>query len=351
MAELSDGVRGAARRRRHARGADRGLHLEPARPARQADGRAQRARATTTAWPRCSTTPCRRASCARSTAPRCTRPPRRPTCWRCSSAGGPPRSASGSIEPSPPARVTPSVPRMRRIALAAAMLGSCGAAAGAALAADQEVAARNIAFTPGDGGRCSRATRSRSATTTARSSTTSSSPTSRPAARRRARAGRCSAPSAAAEQRDAPYDFFCSLHPGMSGRVYVNATGHGADPVADRDRDASTAPHGHRRRRTATATATATAGPAGPRAPARRRSRALPPRGGRRRDAALGDRRPARLRAARPALPPPRRRGCGSTSRRPPPCAARCAGARRARGASGPSACCASAAWPPARAR
>jgi hypothetical protein len=29
----------------------------------------------------------------------------------------------------------------------------------------------------------------------------------------------------AVEQRDAPYVFFCSLHPGMSGRVYVNATG------------------------------------------------------------------------------------------------------------------------------
>ena len=40
------------------------------------------------------------------------------------------------------------MPRLRRIALAAALISSGGAAAGAALAADREVVARNNAFTP-----------------------------------------------------------------------------------------------------------------------------------------------------------------------------------------------------------
>ena len=65
-------VRRAARRRGHARGADRDLHVEPARPARQADGRAQRQRLLRRRSRRCSTTPCARGSCARRTARRCT---------------------------------------------------------------------------------------------------------------------------------------------------------------------------------------------------------------------------------------------------------------------------------------
>ena len=49
MAELADALRRAARRRRHARGALRGLHVEPARPARQAARSASTCAATSTA--------------------------------------------------------------------------------------------------------------------------------------------------------------------------------------------------------------------------------------------------------------------------------------------------------------
>ena len=162
------------------------------------------------------------------------------------------------------------MPRLRRIALAAAMLGSCGAAAGAALAADQEVAARNLAFTPNkvaltpgdtltirhDDGAIAHNLQFSDETT------------------RRAEAGTgwtVQRTFTAAEQRAAPYTFFCSLHPGMSGSVYVNATGTVPTPsptASPTTTATSTATATATATRTATATATATAGPAGQDSPA-----------------------------------------------------------------------------------
>ena len=120
---------------------------------------------------------------------------------------------------------------MRRIALGAALISSGGAAAGAALAADQEVVARNSAFTPatvavqpGD-------------TLTIRHDDRFIEHELRfsdeAANRQEAGVGwTVERVFTAAEQRDTPYVFSCGLHPGMSGRVYVNATGTVPTPTA-----------------------------------------------------------------------------------------------------------------------
>jgi plastocyanin len=152
------------------------------------------------------------------------------------------------------------VPRLRRIALAAALLGSSGAAAGAALAADREVVARDLAFTPskvavmpGD-----TLTIRHDDRLTAHDLQFGDEPN------RRVEAGTgwtVERTFSAAEQRDAPYTFFCSLHPGMSGVVYVNATGTVPSPTPAPTTSATASA-------TATATATATAAPGSPGAPA-----------------------------------------------------------------------------------
>jgi len=154
---------------------------------------------------------------------------------------------------------------MRRIALAAAVLGSGGAAAGAALAADQDVVARNIAFSP------AKVALKPSETLTIRHDDGAiahnlqfSDETSR-----RVEAGTgwtVQRTFTAAEERAEPYTFFCSLHPGMSGNVYVNASGTVPTPsptaTATATATASASPTA-----TATATPTATAAPAGPGTP------------------------------------------------------------------------------------
>ena len=143
---------------------------------------------------------------------------------------------------------------MRRIALAAALIGSGGAAAGAALAADQEVVARNSAFSPatvavqpGD-------------TLTIRhdDGIVEHNLQFTDEATRRQEAGTgwtVQRTFTAGEQREAPYTFFCSLHP-MSGRVYVNATGTVPTPTPSATATATTSASP-----TATATATRTPTP------------------------------------------------------------------------------------------
>ena len=118
------------------------------------------------------------------------------------------------------------MPRLRRLALAAAALGSCGAAAGAALAADQEVVARNAAFMP------SQVTLGPSETLTIRHDDDviqhNLQFSDEPARRVEASTGwTVQRTFTAAEVRDEPYTFFCSLHPGMSGSVSVRAPGGG----------------------------------------------------------------------------------------------------------------------------
>lgn len=154
---------------------------------------------------------------------------------------GPNRPAAGCV--------IPSVPRLRRIALAVALIASGGAAAGAALAADREVVARDNAFSPatvalqpGD-------------TLTIRHDDRlvehelkfSDEPTKR---QEPGIGWTVQRTFSAAEQRDAPYVFSCGLHPGMSGRVYVNATGTVPTPSATPSVTS-----------TATVTATSTASP------------------------------------------------------------------------------------------
>jgi plastocyanin len=141
------------------------------------------------------------------------------------------------------------VPRLRRIALAVALIASGGAAAGAALAADRDVVARDSAFSPatvalqpGD-------------TLTIRHDDRLVEHelkfSDEAAKRQEAGIGWTVARTfTAAEQRDAPYVFSCGLHPGMSGRVYVNATGTVPTPSATPSVTS-----------TATATATSSASP------------------------------------------------------------------------------------------
>jgi plastocyanin len=151
------------------------------------------------------------------------------------------------------------VPRMRHIALAAAVLTSGGMAAGAALAADQNVAARDFEFTPqvvavkpGD-----------TVTITNEDDPVAHDLQFEDESFKRA------TPSSkwtvqrtfgAADQRDAPYTYFCSLHAGMNGSVYVNATG--TVPAASPTATASATPAGTATA-TPTRTATATATPTG----------------------------------------------------------------------------------------
>ena len=141
------------------------------------------------------------------------------------------------------------MPRLRRIALAAALIASGGAAAGAALAADREVVARDNAFTPatvalqpGD-------------TLTIRHDDRFVEHELKFAdeATKRQEPGvgwTVQRTFTVAEQRDAPYVFSCGLHPGMSGKVYVNATGTVPSPSATPSVTS-----------TATATATSSASP------------------------------------------------------------------------------------------
>ena len=147
---------------------------------------------------------------------------------------------------------------MRRLALAAALIGTGGATAGAALAADQEVVARNAAFSP--------------ATVAVQPGDTLTIRHDDGAvehdlqfsdeATRRQEAGTgwtVQRTFGAGEQRDQPYTFFCSLHLGMSGRVYVNATG--TVPTATPTPSATASPT-TTASPTATGTATATRTPA-----------------------------------------------------------------------------------------
>ena len=141
------------------------------------------------------------------------------------------------------------MPRLRRIALAAALISSGGAAAGAALAADREVVARNSAFSPatvalqpGD-------------TLTIRHDDRFIEHELKfsDEATKRQEPGigwTVQRTFTAAEQRDEPYVFSCGLHPGMSGKVYVNATGTVPTPSATPSVTS-----------TATATATSSASP------------------------------------------------------------------------------------------
>ncbi len=141
------------------------------------------------------------------------------------------------------------MPRLRRIALAVALISSGGAAAGAALAADREVVARDNAFSPatvalqpGD-------------TLTIRHDDRLVEHELKfsDEATKRQEPGigwTVQRTFTAAEQRDAPYVFSCGLHPGMSGKVYVNATGTVPTPSATPSVTS-----------TATATATSSASP------------------------------------------------------------------------------------------
>ena len=111
----------------------------------------------------------------------------------------------------------------RRIAVAAASLGAFGAA-GAALAADQDVVARDSRFNP------ARVALKPGETLTVRhddgaiahSLQFTDEPSQRVPPSTKWTVQRT---FAAAEARDDPYVFFCSVHAGMRGFVYVNATG------------------------------------------------------------------------------------------------------------------------------
>lgn len=149
---------------------------------------------------------------------------------------------------------------MRRIALAAALIGSGGAAAGAALAADREVFARDRDFTPGT------VAVQPGDTLTIRhdDGIVEHDLQFSDEATRRQEAGTgwtVQRTFTAGEQREDPYTFFCSLHPGMSGRVYVNATGTVPTPAPSATASPTTTASPSA---TATATATRTPAPGAP---------------------------------------------------------------------------------------
>ena len=180
--------------------------MEPARAARQADGRAQRRAATTTGSRRCSTTPCARASCAPSTARRCSSP-RSPAELLDRFAGWRPddghQVAALSVEPPGEAlRITGREGHHRRIALLAstAVAAGCAASVLPALAPTRRCRPATTSFDAehGDG----HSGRHADDPPRRRTRTRSSSTTSRCRARSAARAGWSERTFTAAEARD-----------------------------------------------------------------------------------------------------------------------------------------------------
>ena len=115
--------------------------------------------------------------------------------------------------------------RTVRTASLLAALAACGAAGVLpALAADQDVVARNLRFQP------QQVALKPGETLTVRHDDGATAHTlwfdGEDTARQKAGIGwTVQRTFTAAEERAAPYGFYCDLHPGMSGAVYVNATG------------------------------------------------------------------------------------------------------------------------------